>query len=103
MKLKYSPEAGEDLQRIYDYISSGLSNLISANKTIERIIKACAMLCDFPYLGLSVGNKFGIDSDLRLLVCGKHVVIYRVMNDCVYISRIVDGRTDYMRILMNEL
>ena len=50
-------------------------------------------------MGMSLDAKTGVDTDLRYLVCEQHLTMYRVEGDLVLIARILDGRTDYMRVL----
>ncbi len=102
MKISYSPEARSDLYQIKRYISNTLHNPIAADHIIERILKDCSYLKKQPYMGIGVAGKFGKDTDLRYLICGNQFIFYRIQNDKIIVTRILDGRTDYMRILFFE-
>ena len=102
MKLKYTPEAIRDLQRISGYIADVLHNPAAADRIKMNILRSCASLKQHPMMGGSVEAKTGFETDLRFLVCDKHLVFYIYENDEVSIARIIDGRTDYVRILFGE-
>lgn len=99
MKLKYTPEAIGDLQSTKAYITDVLHNPKAANRIVRRILDSCGSLKAHPYLGISLQAKINPETDLRYLVCENHLVFYRVEGSRVLIARILDGRTDYLRIL----
>lgn len=39
---------------------------------------------------------------MRILLCDKHIALYRIENGAVYISRIVDAKQDYLRVLFGD-
>ena len=105
MKLSFSSAARADLRELRRYISKELYNPSSAERIISEIIKSCKRLKDFPMLGVSVNEKYGIDIDARyrLLISGNYIIVYKKEDVQIIIVRIINGRTDYMHILMNEL
>ena len=102
MKLKYTPEAISDLQKTKSYISRGLRNPTAANRITKSILDQCSQLKEHPNLGMSLSAKLDMDSDLRYLICENHLAIYRIADNWVMIVRILDGRTDYLRLLFRE-
>ena len=48
------------------------------------------------------GLDFQLSSYLGYLICENHLAIYRSADDWVMIVRILDGRTDYLRLLFRE-
>ena len=42
-------------------------------------------------------SRVNRSTDFQLLVIDKHIAFYRVLEDKIYIIRILDTRTDYMR------
>lgn len=103
MKIKYTPAAIADLQEMKDYISKTLHNPKAAQRIAKSIMDNCANLKSYPQLGMSLAAKTGSDTDLRYLVCEQQLAIYRVEGDLILIARILDGRTDYMRVLFKEM
>ena len=79
-----------------------LKNPDSARKTVNEILKNMKSLGRFPEQGPSVEALTGFKTDLRILLCDKHIALYRIENGTVLISRIVDARQDYLRILFGE-
>ena len=102
MNVTYTPQVRDDLRETYDYIADVLHNPTAAKQITEKIIRTCGKLENHPRLGYSLQDRIGRESDYRCLVCGKHIAFYRVADDEVRIVRILDGRTDYLRILLHE-
>ena len=103
MKLKYTPEAIRDLQSISNYISEVLFNPAAASRIKKRILKACVSLKQQPMMGGPVKAKTGYETDLRFLVCEKHLIFYRPEEEEISVSRIIDGRMDYISILFGDI
>ena len=105
MKLRYTPQAIRDLREIQTYIADILHNLPAARRIAKEILDACAALKRFPELGRSIHEKTGFETDLRMLVCGKQIALYRIDADCdtVSVARIVHARQDYIRILFGDV
>ena len=77
-KIFLSPEAVRDLTPLKQYISFELKNRSAANRII------------------------GFQTDLRMLVSGKHIALYRVEGKTVFVSRVLDARQDYLRVLFGD-
>ncbi len=101
MVLRYSPAAREDIVQLKHYIAHTLKNPIAAKNVTNRIIKACSILKDQPQCGADLAAKAGRDTDLRYLVCGEHITFYWVEENYVSVIRILDGRTNYLRVLFD--
>lgn len=99
MKIKYTPAAIADIQELKDYISKTLHNPKAAQRITKCIMDHCSNLKAYPQLGMSLEAKIGAETDLRYLVCEQHIAMYRVEDDLILIARILDGRTDYMKVL----
>lgn len=99
MKLKYTPEAIADLQNTKAYISNVLHNPKAAKRITKQILDMCGSLKEHPNLGMSLNVKTDIDTDLKYLLCENHLAFYRIEDDWVMVVRILDGRTDYMRVI----
>ena len=105
MKLKYTPEAISDIQEIQRYIKNTFHNPAAAKRISKMILSACSSLKAFPESGVSIESKTGFQTDLRMLICEKWIAVYRIegSSDMVSVSRVIDGRQDYMRILFGEM
>ena len=101
MKLRYTPEAISDLQGIRKYIKGTLRNAQAAVRIPKMILDHCAGLKEFPESGVSLTALTGYETDLRMLVCGHFLALYRIDRDAVSVARIINARQDYMRILLH--
>lgn len=99
MKLRYTPAARTDLREKREYISEMLKSPIAADRIITGILEDCSHLKEQPKMGAELSEKIGRETDLRYLICGKHIAFYRIEKDIVSVVRILDGRTNYMRVL----
>ena len=82
------------------YISETLGNGVAAKKLTQRVFDAIMLLEDNPYMGTELRRKFGVETDLRFLVVAKQLVFYRVVeDDHIEVTRVLDGRQDYLALL----
>lgn len=95
-------EAKNDLKEIKKYISNELDNDIAANNTISKITKGIRRLEQQPLMGTSLSSVIEFDTNYRFLVCGNYMVFYRFDDNMVFVSRIIYGRRDYMKILFKN-
>ncbi len=102
MKLRYTPEAIDDLREITGYIKNVLKSPSAAKRIGTTILDSCSILKSQPKAGYSVKAKVGLDTDLRVLVCEKYLIFYRIEKQAVSIARILDGRQDYLQLLFGE-
>lgn len=102
MKLEYAPEALDDIQETKRYIATVLKNRSAASRVVKIIVQNCKHLKEQPNLGMSVEARTGYSSDLRYLICESWLAFYRIQDDTVQIVRVIDGRTDYVRILFDN-
>ena len=102
MRLRYTPEAQSDLREMRRYIRENLSNPKAAADISGSIICDCSRLKRFPELEMELSRKLNIETDLRYLICGKHLAFYRIEKGWISVTRILDGRTDYLRILVGK-
>lgn len=102
MRLIYTPEAIRDIRQISVYIRDNLRSPNAANRISGVILDHCGQLKDFPLLGVSVQEKTGYETDLRMLICEHYLAFYQVRDDCVMVARILDGRQDYIKLLFGQ-
>ena len=101
-KVFISPEAARDLSQIKQYISTELKNRSAANRIVGNILKGLRALGRYPEQGPSIEAVTGFQTELRMLLCGKHIALYRIENESVFVARIIDARQDYLRILFGD-
>ncbi len=102
-KIKISPKVRDDLAEIKDYISRELCNTQAAEKLVSKILKKIHGLSEFPGTGTLLSTVVDVQTDYRFLVSGNYLIFYRYEDNVVFISRILYGRREYMRILFGDL
>lgn len=75
----------------------------SARKITEDIREALNLLRYQPYMGTVFQDKELSRDGYRKLICGNYLCVYRPIADTVYVYHIVDGRTDYPKLLSGSL
>ena len=98
-KVFISPEAARDLSQIKQYISTELKNRSAANRIVGSILKDLRELGRYPEQGPSIEALKGLQTERRMLLCGKQIALYKIENETVFVARIIDARQDYLRVL----
>ena len=99
MKLRFTPEALNDLSEIKQYIGKDLGSPIAAGKIISGILVSCSLLKNQPRLGKELSKRIGRETDYRFLISGSYIVFYRIESNSISVYRIIDARTDYIRTI----
>lgn len=102
MNIRYTPEALRDLMELKEYIGGTLQNPRAAARITRDILDSCAQLKQFPKMGLDLDTRTGAKTGLRCLRCGKRIAFYRIDGETISVARILDGRQDYMRVLLGD-
>ena len=100
MILRYTPEAIADLQELKTYISKTLHNTKAANRITKSILESCTSLKAFPQSGTKLEVLTGQPSDIRYIVAENHLIFYRIEDGYIMVARILDGRMDYLKVLL---
>ena len=98
-KLKFSKEAVNDLDGLFEYISTELSAPQSAKNLMAKIEKKVENLKIQPFLYPPCLESPLYELGYRKMVINNHVVIYdsNEENETVNIVRIFYGKQDYKR------
>lgn len=102
-KVRLTPEAVRELAEIRRYISVELGNPSAAQHIVGSITENLRLLERHALAGPSVEALTGHPTDLRILVCGKYIAIYRVEGNIISVARVVNARQDYIRILFGDV
>jgi len=98
-KLTYLAPAREDILDIarYHLEKAGAD---SARKVTEQIVRNIDRLAQFPLMGKTHPDPVLAGSGYRKLVLtSPYVCIYKVLDEGIYIYRVVNGKTDYPKLL----
>lgn len=94
------PVANDDFDDIFNYIL--LDNPEAANEVLERIMTSLKHLEKFPYAGSKVMEGSLNHFEFRMVISEPYIAFYRVIENTVYIYRILHGARDYIQILRNK-
>lgn len=89
MKVKYSPESIEDLQRVVEFIEN--KNPYAARRAAIDIQEGVQKLKGFPLIGLPV-LKAPDPEKIRDLYIGQYTIRYLVASKIIFILRIWHGK-----------
>lgn len=96
-KIEILPTAWEDLKQIEDYYILQF-DVETAIKVSDHILDVIERLEDFPDSGSLTPDKWLNAQGYRMVICKKHVAIYRLIDDTVYIYHIADTQTEYTKL-----
>ena len=102
-KIVISAAAERDLTQIGDYFAIRQQSPRAARTNIKVIRMAIGKLADFPFIGTPLSSIAEVDTDYRFLGCGSYLAFYRVVDNNVYIDRVIHRRRDFISILFGEL
>lgn len=96
-KVEILPTAWDDLKRIEDWylIQFGVE---TALKVSNQIFDAIERLERFPDSGSLTPDEWLNRQGYRMVICERHVAIYRQIEKKVYVYHIADTRTEYTKI-----
>ncbi len=96
-------DAARDLEDLYDYINSH-DVPGKADYVLEQIEKTLDSLSEYPQRGTFPKELLAIGlREYREIFFKPYRIIYRVMDDNVYVLLIVDGRRDMQTLLQQRL
>lgn len=101
-RVVYSSEARRDLDEIWEYIRYSLRNPSAAVHTVEKIMDEIDRLEILPDMGTPLSSIVEVESNERFLVTGNYLTFYRKRGDTVFVDRILNGRCDYLRVLLSS-
>lgn len=96
-RVEILPSAWEDLQAIEDYYLIQF-DAETALRVSDNILDVIQRLEDFPDSGSRTPDGWLNEQGYRMVICKKHVAIYRVIDMSVYIYHILDTQTEYTKL-----
>lgn len=96
-QIEVLPTAWEDLKHIEDWylVEFGVE---TALKVSDAILEAIERLELFPDSGSLTPDEWLNQKGYRMIVCNKHVAIYRKIKNKVYVYHIADTQTEYTKL-----
>ncbi|KLU59363.1 plasmid stabilization system protein [Peptococcaceae bacterium CEB3] len=96
-RVKILAPAFNDIDRIADYHLLAVGP-ISAEKITGKLLDSIEKLGEYPLLGPEHSDSVLQNKGYRKLVCGEYICVYRLIDDTVYVYRVIHGTTDYPKL-----
>ncbi|HEY0302663.1 MAG TPA: type II toxin-antitoxin system RelE/ParE family toxin [Rhizomicrobium sp.] len=93
MRVVYSPEAEAELVEIAGYIAQDSER--QAEAFVARLRKKAEAISHMPRI---YRRRDDLGLGLRSAVVGKHLIVFRIMDDGIEVSRVVHGARDLKRL-----
>lgn len=96
-RIEILPTAWEDLKRIEDWYVVQF-DIETALKVSNHILDVVERLEQFPDSGSLTPDDWLNQQGYRMIICKKHVIIYKKIGEVVYIYHIADTQTEYTKL-----
>lgn len=96
-KVEILPTAWEDLKKIEDWYAIQF-DVETAIKVSDHILEVIERLELFPDSGTMTPDIWLNKQGYRMVICKKHVAIYRKVDKTVYVYHIADTQTEYTKL-----
>ena len=96
-RVEILPTAWEDLKAIEDWYLMNF-DADTALKVVDSILNSIERLEDFPDSGSLTPDSWLNERGYRIVICERHVSIYRQIEGAVYIYHIAETRTEYTKL-----
>lgn len=96
-RVEILPSAWEDLKKIEDYYLIQF-DIQTAIKVSDHILDTIERLEEFPDSGSLTPDSWLNEQGYRMVICKKHVAIYRQIEDAIFIYHIADTQTEYTKL-----
>jgi len=103
-EVYYSPEADRDLDNIFDYISDVLIEPVTAERFVERLMKAAESLDYMPFRHRIYDEEPWKSQGVRVFNIDKYMIFYKPdeLHKTVKIISIMNGTVDITKHLPIE-
>ncbi|AVX19618.1 Plasmid stabilization system protein ParE [Carboxydocella sporoproducens DSM 16521] len=95
------PAAYTDLDEIFDYIM--VDNPSAADSILESIMHALSRLENFPHSGTPLLDPSLKKFNFHMIIVEPYIAFYRVIENKVYVYRVLHGARNYTHLLIKEL
>ena len=96
-RVEILPTAWEDLKKIEDWYLIEF-DISTALKVSDHILNTIERLEQFPDSGSLTPDKWLNERGYRMVICQKHVAIYKRIFNVIYIYHIADTQTEYTKL-----
>lgn len=96
-KVEILPSAWEDLKAIEDYYLIQF-DVQTSIKVSNHILDVIERLEEFPDSGSMTTDEWLNQQGYRMVICKKHIVIFKQINSVIYVYHIADTQTEYTKL-----
>src|SRR5699024_2918300 len=96
-KVEILPSAWEDLKAIEDYYLIQF-DVQTSIKVSNHILDVIERLEEFPDSGSMTPDEWLKQQGYRMVICKKHIVIFKQVNSVIYVYHIADTQTEYTKL-----
>ena len=96
-KVEILPTGWEDFKAIEDWYLMNF-DADTALKVVDSILNSVERLEEFPDSGSMTPDSWLNERGYRMIICERHVSIYRQIEEIIYIYHIADTRTEYTKL-----
>ena len=96
-RVEILPSAWEDLKKIEDYYTIQF-DAETAVKVSDHILDVIERLEDFPDSGSLTPDEWLNEQGYRMVICKKHIAIYRMIKDTIFVYHIADTQTECTKL-----
>ena len=89
--------AWQDIERIADVHMLSVGSK-SAEAITNKLMGKIELLLEQPLMGALHPDEFLAMRQFRKMICGNYIIIYKLVDTTVFIYRVVDGRTNYLKL-----
>lgn len=96
-KVELLPTAWDDLKQIEDYYLIQFS-AETALKVSDSILTTVEQLELFPESGSLTPDSWLNEMGYRMVICEKHIAIYKKIGEMIFVYHIADTQTEYTKL-----
>lgn len=95
MNVRYSKIVQRKMQKLKEYLDKEYSN-VNSSEILEKMVVALDNLGSMSAPGVSIRERFGIDTDYRMFICKKNIFILDVVNNEIVIKQMFNEKEDFI-------
>ena len=100
-ELRYSPEAQQDMDKVWDDVAFASGDFDVADRYVEEFADIVASKKDYPRSGRPLQYR-GLFTGFYSVDYKAYKAFYRVTDDWIEVIRIIPQKMDYLKILFGE-
>ena len=102
-KVVFSKKSELQIEEIYQYVLSKSNDEDTEKKFVNELIDKTEILKTQAFVGRQLEIIDNIVTQYRFLIYKDYLIFYRVDDSKVYIDRILNAKTDYVKEFIKEI